>query len=570
MHDLVKEAEDELAVDIRTPLEGRDQGFIDLEQEVVLDIYCDEVEYDRLDPRLLNRGLLTCPPPTAWSTETLDRSPLATLYQRSIPDLTSKDIDLLHAAVTSKTFRYLPLVNDLDLIFRVPVTAKKSKPIDLHLQYSPTPVNIAIRPTPPHVHTHQASQSSGYVHADATHGERDVRLISTTSEDSNYRPRPKGGKRDVAIDSDDEVPDDGFDMRATSKRAASRIQQPRKHSRDLAAISRDRISSSVRASTAHHLQGNSTVRLVDREAYEVQITPPLVLEDDGFPDNDFDIIHVQYLAAVCGSWNEAVGLRRLKQGFQDDYVAGFLDTGFTPVHMAAFLGNYDILVELITLGNLSAVAVDVSGDTALHVACKRGHAKVVRYLCQTHGLSPTMLNKLEITPLQFALKGGFLDIVMYFMEECNSLIRPDFIDGEYGASLLHWAALSMNTELMDYLINQQHMNVEELATADGSTPFLWACYSSSKEGVQHLVEKASALVSATDQTGMTGLHYATMSGYVDKVTYLMDFVRLKVTDKDENHQTPYDVAVGPAALFLKARKEKGFVTGSIVERSKED
>lgn len=561
---MVEEAKRKLAKDIRAPLVGRDDSFVELEQEVLVDIYCDEVEYDRLEPRLVNRGVLSTRPPAPWTTATIENSPFASLYRNNIREFSPVEVEQLHNSVASKSFRYLPLVGDLDLIFRVPVTIKKSKPIDLHLHSAAiTSSNMSIEPKSA-VARQKAVTTPASSNKKSSDSQRDVRLISTTSEDSNIPPRPTAKRDVVDIDSDDEVPNDGFN---SSRQAASRVQQPRKHSRDLAAISRDRISSRIRASAAHHLQENLTVKLVDREAYEVQITQPMVDEDDGFPNTDFDIIHVQYLAAVCGSWNDAVGLRRLKRGFEDEYIAGFLDNGFTAVHMAAFIGNYDILVELVSLGGLSAVTQDVRGDTPLHIACKRGHMKIVRYLCQSHGLSPTMLNNSHITPLQFALKGGYLNIVMYFMEECNSLVRTDFIDGDYGATLLHWASLSSSTDLMDYLINQQRMSVEEVATSDGSTPFLWACYGSSKEGVQYLVEKANSSVTVTDQTGMTGLHYSTMSGNVDKVMYLMDFVRLKVTDKDDNHQTPYDVANGPAALFLKARKEKGFVTGSIAERN---
>jgi serine/threonine protein kinase/ankyrin repeat protein len=564
--EMIAEGKATVSKNFHAPLQNRDQGFIDLEQEVLLDIYCDDVEYDRLEPKLTNRSLIVVSPFIPWSSAVIGSSPFSSIYQAHvIPDFSSKELGMLAEQVNSRSFQYLPLVQDYDLIFRVPVTARKSKPVQLNTTH---PHQIAMLPT---ALSMQPKSIQGGVNAKAQashnqHPHHDLRLISTTSEDSTIpRHRPQ---RDVAIDSDDEVPP-GMENVEANRRAANRVQQPRRHSRDIAAISRDRISSRVRQSAAHHLADNLRTKLIDLESYEIQIGLPLVTEDDGFPDTDFDIIHVQYLAAVCGAWNDAVGLRRMQQGFADEYIAGFLDNAFTPVHMAAFLGNYDILLELVQQGGLSAVAQDIRGDTPLHVACKRGHVKIVRYLCQEHGLSPTMLNQASISPLQYALKGGYLETVTYFMEECGSLVHCDYIDSEYGASLLHWAALSMRPKLMDYLISHQHVNVEVLATADGSTPFLWACYGSSKEGVQHLVEKASALVTATDQTGMTGLHYATLSGYVDKVIYLMDSVRLKVTDKDENHQTPYDVAKGAASFFLTARKEKGFVTGSIIERTKD-
>lgn len=502
----------------------------------------------------------------------------------SVPEFTNTDLDALRVAVNNKTFEYQHLVDHLDLMFRVPITtaavSKYARRISLRLNggvASPTMAKSSIGPSSAAIGGISISNAGAAGNSRYAASNQDVRLISTASEDTTTVFRPhRDSNDDEGLDSDDE-PLEHYRSNSSRSIAAgdtrrsvstSVTHQPRHHqTRDLAAISRERISSKVRASAMNFAEQINT-KLIDLESYEVSITSGLVDGPDDFPSDDFDIIHVQYLAAANGVWNDAVGLRRLGQGFLDEHIAGFLDNRFTPVHLAAYLGNFDILMELVTAAELSAVGVDVNGDTPLHCACKRGHLRIARYLAEQHGLLPDQSNAARVTPIQYALKGGHLNIVAYFMEEAPRIITSDFVDAQFGASMLHWACLSSRPELIEYLTLHHHLNVEAVSAADQATPLLWASFASSKDVVKYLVEKASAHTNVKNAQQMGCLHMATMSGDVEKTLYLMDSLRLKLTDKDLNHQTPFDVAKGSAALFLQARKEKGFVTGSIAEKNR--
>lgn len=320
---------------------------------------------------------------------------------------------------------------------------------------------------------------------------------------------------------------------------------------------------------------NITEILKDIESFQITISQSLVTEEEitsgqEFPIDDNDILHVQYLAAARGDWFESVGLRRLSFGFSDELIASLYDNNFTPVHLAAFIGNFNVLVQFIDEAGYEADGVDNNGDTPLHCACKRGHINIVKYLVEVHGLSPRQENNNYITPIQYSLKGGYLTIVEYFMEYAPIRIQTTFVDSQFGASLLHWAALAKQIELIDYLVNQQNISIDAVDRIDQATCLHWACFGSTKEVVQYLIERSSANPQACDKFGNTCLHLATTSGDVEKTVYLMDEVKLKITDKNLDLFTPYDVANGACALFLQERKAKGFVTGSIAEKNRRD
>ncbi len=88
------------------------------------------------------------------------------------------------------------------------------------------------------------------------------------------------------------------------------------------------------------------------------------------------------------------------------------------------------------------------------------------------------------------------------------------------------------------------------------------------EVVKYLIKNALADVNVKSGHGWSCLHFATASGSVEKATYLMDTVQLKLTDKDDYFKSPFDVAVGACLMYLQERKAKGFVTRSIAEKNK--
>ncbi len=291
-------------------------------------------------------------------------------------------------------------------------------------------------------------------------------------------------------------------------------------------------------------------------------------EDEDFPSEEYDIVHCQYLSASRGDWDEAVGMRRLGLGYSDAQLEKYIGEGHTAAHIAATFGHLSIFQALTDLGGVEPNSADIAGDTPMHCACRRGHLEVIRHLTETHGVPATALNEKGMSPVQIAVQGGFVHVMRYFLGHSPLSVAPSFRDTVHGASLLHWACLNSRPQAVEYLLLTHHLSVENKAQADDSTCLLWASYGASLQVVQYLVEQANADPKVKARNGMTCLHMATLSGSVEKTLYLMETVRLSITEKDNNHKSPFDLATGKCAVFLQERKAKGFVVGSVVEKTR--
>eukprot|EP01039_Chlorochromonas_danica_P010609 gene10609-11756_t len=474
----------------------------------------------------------------SWTPSVLAKSPFAKTYE-SISELSEQQTDELRKLINAGGSPYSHLVDQLDLIFRVPINAKSLK----------TSQNINFTPINPISLSRPVERDLPDLHGDRT--------ISIMSEIS-----PAIRRDDGYVDSDDDDEADVMSLRGTVSGMRPSHSRPR--------------PSFVREQDFVHYyddpQKKETVtaesKALENGKWEIQLTEVVSSADDGFPDNDFDIVHVQYLAASRGNWSESVGLRRHGLGYSDEAIADFLDRRYTPLHLAALLGNIAIFQQLVEEGGLSPFEIDHKGNTPMHYACDRGHLAVVRYLCEHHHYDINFCNNQNVSPIQLALKGGFLDIIEYLMELAPTTLSCDWEDSNLGASLLHWACLSNSIELIDYLLFKQSIPIEKVCEKDMSTALLWASFGGSNEIVEYLIAHANANRFVKNSFGQSCLHMAAMSGSRKKVVYLMDCVGLKITDKDSNHKTPYEVADGEAAIFLKERKKKGFVTGSIAEKNR--
>ena len=82
----------------------------------------------------------------------------------------------------------------------------------------------------------------------------------------------------------------------------------------------------------------------------------------------------------------------------------FIGSDATTLHLACIAGNFDT-VQLLVDCDPFAPIVDaallpnsncVSGDTALHIACRCGHLKIVRYLLTTKHKKVIILMSLTV------------------------------------------------------------------------------------------------------------------------------------------------------------------------------
>lgn len=283
------------------------------------------------------------------------------------------------------------------------------------------------------------------------------------------------------------------------------------------------------------------------------------------------LIVLQYYAAAQGSWEEAVGMLTIgRKGLSIAEMLEFQNNNFNPLHLAAMRGHYQVfnLLAAHFQNSLNPRTSDYWGRTALHYSSWRGHLLLTKCLVEDYELDPQEFDQLGTAPIHLACIRGCQEVVEYFMEQAPVKVPVTFIDPEYGASLLHWSALHYDPIVIEYFLTKHKMNVETKATSDNSTCLLWASFGSSLTMVRHLIESSAANFTATDASNSTCLHMATLSGSVDKSLYFLENVRLNITDKNNDHVTPFDIAKGECRNFLLERKAKGFVTGSFTDKAK--
>lgn len=191
---------------------------------------------------------------------------------------------------------------------------------------------------------------------------------------------------------------------------------------------------------------------------------------------------------------------------------------------------------------------------------------MVQALIENYGVEYDIVSGKGLIPLQQAVSAGCLQVVEYLLEKAPQRTDPHFVDPVFGATLLHWACLSSAPALVEYLLTAYNLGLETTAEEDGCTCLQWACYGGTLPVMKYLIESCHANAKCESPSGMTCMHMVTLSGNVEKTQYLIETVGLNSTTKNEQGQSPFDIATGACVGYLKLRKAQGFLSGSVVSQ----
>ena len=203
--------------------------------------------------------------------------------------------------------------------------------------------------------------------------------------------------------------------------------------------------------------------------------------------------------------------------------------------------------------NNDAVVVDTE-NTPLHTACREnGTLEMVRLLCE-NGASLEVRNGYgNYTALHFAIEYGHLGIVQYLLDKGAVLDLQD----EAFQDALYTAALKLNTEVVQFLIDNNHVDVNFRWSQEDSSVFLDAFLlhiaipkkkmmeEEDQERMQFismLVERGASLV-AEDTWGCNALHLAVFNESYKVVSYLIDKgADIESRNNASDHKTVLDLA----------------------------
>ncbi|KAM9301991.1 ankyrin repeat domain-containing protein 27 [Gastrophryne carolinensis] len=113
------------------------------------------------------------------------------------------------------------------------------------------------------------------------------------------------------------------------------------------------------------------------------------------------------------------------------------DRGYTPLHIAAYCGQFQFIDLLISKGGL-VNATDYHGSTPLHLACQKGHQKLTLLLLH-YKASQDIQDNNGNTPLHLACTYGHEDCVKALVYCDGNVCRMDCVN-EKGDTALHIAA----------------------------------------------------------------------------------------------------------------------------------
>lgn len=124
---------------------------------------------------------------------------------------------------------------------------------------------------------------------------------------------------------------------------------------------------------------------------------------------------------------------------------------------ASNVGYLNIVRYLIEEAQVEPTKANISynsGWTAMHHAAYFGHLDIVKYLVEEAKADPTKTNNDGETPLYFAIKRGYLNVVQYLVEH---LADPNEVD-DNAYTMLHDAALYGQIHIVQYLVEKRRIN----------------------------------------------------------------------------------------------------------------
>lgn len=285
--------------------------------------------------------------------------------------------------------------------------------------------------------------------------------------------------------------------------------------------------------------GFTPLMLAARKGHAKVVTTLLAkLSADELNATNQDSLTALHQAALSGM-DEVVGILR-KSG--DIRVDAKDKKGFTALMLAARYGHAKVVQVL--LDNLSLADVNdinQNGRGALHQAACSGMHKVIHLLRQVYGLPLNAKDKWGKTALMLAARAGYTEAVQ---ELLLSLRAADVnaIDQD-GSTALHHAACYGRHEVVQALLQVDGI-CSHAADKEGNTALMLAAREGHAKVIQALLpERSAAELNAANEEGLPALHQVACTGNHELVQALLQVPGIKIDARDREGNTVLMLAV---------------------------
>ncbi len=130
----------------------------------------------------------------------------------------------------------------------------------------------------------------------------------------------------------------------------------------------------------------------------------------------------------------------LKMGMRVDEGSG--SYGDSPLHLAVFLNNADVVTFLMSKG-ASPWIKNVAGQTPLHVAAEFASLQICKMLVETQSVDADAVDAVGMTPLFYAIKSGRANVATYLSSVAIPLSRVGWSVGSSGNVAVSQESLSV-------------------------------------------------------------------------------------------------------------------------------
>ena len=190
----------------------------------------------------------------------------------------------------------------------------------------------------------------------------------------------------------------------------------------------------------------------------------------------------------------------------------------------------DLLLKSAESGDLEGVKIalewganvniqdDLTKQSALHKASRKGHVMIVEYLLK-NGANLSLRDTEHMTALHIATRDGSIELAKCILEMSEKIpesILSEAVDVGYLSATGNKALVKM---IEDYKITMATPNTGGSEKADRQ--LLEASHDGNLEGVKSALKK-DANVEVTDERGMKAIHWAALRGHTNIVALLLE------------------------------------------------
>ena len=197
------------------------------------------------------------------------------------------------------------------------------------------------------------------------------------------------------------------------------------------------------------------------------------------------------------------------------------DTGTdSPIHTAAILGNLDDIESILAENPELVNARDEEGDTPLHFAMSILGSKEAVKLLIARGANVNAKNNKGATPLHmtFTTLGDKEMVELLVANGADVNVKEDTI----GATPLHLAADKGHKDIVEFLISKgADINAKDKIGGTALHHLTMEGQEDDTNMIEFLLSKGADINAKDNMAGGTPLHYASMSGYITIVKFLI-------------------------------------------------